>query len=502
MIPINCIIALLLVAGNPNIQPEHAEQMHDQIPLARAEVYSGGYTNNSPTGSAQNSRDYRIYQSGYEAVMAGNWEEAIARFEVLTDSLPDSQMAPNASYWTCYAREQLGAPPDSSYACYNRVAGMYPDNRWAREALARSAALVRDGHHAPGFPEAVKQLDKGEELVRISILRALHDREDFENWPVLTDVYRQSDSRQIRSEVLVLLSTIPDPAVSDSVYALVVAETNVQLFSTGVRVLSEIHRRHARSEVSGASERAERRLARQLRDLYHARTETEMRSAVVREIATAQIPEMTDLLITASQEDPQYARFALAGLSRAGDEGREQLYMIVSDDSYASQLRIEAIGWLQRVVHKNTALETRFKGLLRELTLTDPNRGVALQALNAYLMYASLDDALVLYENAEYQEAKMRIIGYLPRLADEPENIPLPVITSLLEKADETQLKVQLIRLLHRNNRPDVIRFLLETAREHPDYQVRQAAVTVLGTISNPAATKALEELVKDEDGN
>jgi len=502
MIPINCIIALLLVAGNPNIQPEHAEQMHDQIPLARAEVYSGGYTNNSPTGSAQNSRDYRIYQSGYEAVMAGNWEEAIARFEVLTDSLPDSQMAPNASYWTCYAREQLGAPPDSSYACYNRVAGMYPDNRWAREALARSAALVRDGHHAPGFPEAVKQLEKGEELVRISILRALRDREDFENWPVLTDVYRQSDSRQIRSEVLVLLSTIPDPAVSDSVYALVVAETNVQLFSTGVRVLSEIHRRHARSEVSGASERAERRLARQLRDLYHARTETEMRSAVVREISAARIPELTDVLIAASRQDSRYARFAFKGLSEASKEGHERLFEIISEVSYAPQLRGEAIGWLQRAVHENRALETRLKGLLLELTLSDPNSYVALQALNAYLMYASLDDALILYENVKSQEAKMRIIGFMPRLADGTENIPFPAITSLLEKADDTQLKVQLIRLLHRNSRPEAIRFLLETAREHPDHQVRQAAVTVLGTINDPAATRALENLVTDQERN
>ena len=502
MNPITFLCAILLLTVNPFIQSGLVEQMHDPPPPVRADVHSVDNTGSSPIASAQNSRDYRIYQSGYDAVMAGNWEEAIARFEVLTDSFPDSQMAPNASYWTCYAREQLGAPPDSSYACYNRVARTYPDNRWAREALARSAALVRDGHHAPELPEAVKQLDKGEELVRISILRALRDREDFENWPALTGVYRQSDSRQIRSEVLVLLSTIPDPAVSDSVYALVVAETNVQLFSTGVRVLSEIHRRHARSEVSGATERAERRLALQLRDLYHARTETEMRSAVVREVSTAHIPEMTDLLIKASQEDPQYARYALAGLSRAGDEGREQLYKIISDDSYASQLRIEAIGWLQRVVHKNTALETRLKGLLRELTLSDPNRYVALQALNAYLMYASLDDALILYENVESQEAKMRIIGFMPRLADGTENIPFPAITSLLEKADDTQLKVQLIRLLHRNSRPEAIRFLLETAREHPDHQVRQAAVTVLGTINDPAATRALEDLVTDQERN
>lgn len=96
----------------------------------------------------------------------------------------------------------------------------------------------------------------------------------------------------------------------------------------------------------------------------------------------------------------------------------------------------------------------------------------------------------------------MRIIGFMPRLADGTENIPFPAITRLIEKADETQLKVQLIRLLHRNNRPEAIRFLLETAREHPDPQVRQTAVTVLGSINDPAATRVLEELVKDPDGN
>jgi len=117
-------------------------------------------------------------------------------------------------------------------------------------------------------------------------------------------------------------------------------------------------------------------------------------------------------------------------------------------------------------------------------------------------MYASLDDALILYENVESQEEKMRIIGFMPRLADGTENIPFPAITSLLEKADDTQLKVQLIRLLHRNSRPEAIRFLLETAREHPDHQVRQAAVTVLGTINDPAATRALEDLVTDQERN
>ena len=502
MNPITFLCAILLLTVNPFIQSGLVEQMHDPPPPVRADVHSVDNTGSSPIASAQNSRDYRIYQSGYDAVMAGNWEEAIARFEVLTDSYPDSQMSPNASYWTCYAREQLGAPPDSSYACYNRVARTYPDNRWAREALARSAALVRDGHYAPEFSKAVKQLDKGEELVRISILRALRDREDFENWSVLIGVYRQSDSRQVRSEVLVLLSTIPDPAVSDSVYALVAAETDMQLFSTGVRVLSEIHRRNARKEDPGAAERAERRLARQLRDLYHARTETEMRSAVVREVSTAHIPELTDLLITASRQDSRYARYALVGLSQSGEEGHERLYEIVSDDSYAPQMRFEAVGWIERVMRENTSLETRFKGLLRELSLNDPNHDVALHALNAYLMYASLDDALILYENVESLEAKMRIIGFLPRLADRPENIPLPAITRLIEKADETQLKVQLIRLLHRNNRPEAIRFLLETAREHPDPQVRQTAVTVLGSINDPAATRVLEELVKDPDGN
>ena len=502
MNPINCFFAILLVAGNPFIQPELAEQIHDHKPLARAEEYSGGYTDSSPTASAQNSRDYRIYQSGYEAVMAGNWDEAIARFEVLTDSFPDSQLAPNASYWNCYAREQLGAPPDSSYSCYDRVARTYPDNRWASEALARSMALVRDGQHATEFPMATKQLEKGKDLVRISILRALRDREDFENWPVLTGVYRQTDSRQIRMEVLVLLSTIPDPAVTDSVYALVAAETDVQLFSTGVRALSEIHRRHARSDIIGVTDRADRKLTQQLRDLFQVRTEPEMRSTVVREISAAKIPELTDVLIAASRQDPRYARFAFEGLSEVGEEGHERLFEIISEVSYAPQLRVEAIGWLQRSVHENRALETRLKGLLRELSLSDPNQYVALQALNAYLMYASLDDALILYDNVEFREAQMRIIGFMPRLANGTENIPIPAITSLLEKTDDTRLKVQIIRLLHRNSRPEAIRFLLETAREHPDHQVRQAAVTVLGTINDPAATRALENLVTDQERN
>ncbi|MEM6797113.1 MAG: hypothetical protein AAF725_24280, partial [Acidobacteriota bacterium] len=50
----------------------------------------------------------KAYRAGYNLVLDENWRDAVNAFDDLVRSAPRSEWADDASFWRCYAREQLG----------------------------------------------------------------------------------------------------------------------------------------------------------------------------------------------------------------------------------------------------------------------------------------------------------------------------------------------------------------------------------------------------------
>lgn len=104
--------------------------------------------------------DYRLFQSGYLKVVAGEFAEAVKVFDAFAAAHPQSNYCDDALFWKAYgiaAQEQYAV----AVTIYQSVVDKYPDGNYADDALIKIAELYETKIH-----DYDKAIEKYEELIK------------------------------------------------------------------------------------------------------------------------------------------------------------------------------------------------------------------------------------------------------------------------------------------------------------------------------------------------
>ncbi len=133
--------------------------------------------NNAAVDASDPVLENRAFETGYAAVNAGRYANALKAFQEFLKKYPESVHLPNALYWL--AVSQFGLQDSSSaLATYEKLLASYPAAPKAADALVNKAICLQDLKQAAAAQKTLKQVivkypntaaaDKAKKLLAVS----------------------------------------------------------------------------------------------------------------------------------------------------------------------------------------------------------------------------------------------------------------------------------------------------------------------------------------------
>ncbi|MEM6796763.1 MAG: HEAT repeat domain-containing protein, partial [Acidobacteriota bacterium] len=164
----------------------------------------------------------KAYRAGYNLVLDENWRGAVDAFDDLVRSAPRSEWADDASFWRCYAREQLGQDDAEVFGCFEQLLELYDDSEWLDDALSTMVRLAKR-LELQGQPEFRKRMGDFEDEVDdslLSILIALGEIGDERSVEVILEHLDKTRDEQTRARIVETLEEAESRKAIDKLLAL------------------------------------------------------------------------------------------------------------------------------------------------------------------------------------------------------------------------------------------------------------------------------------------
>lgn len=492
-----------------------------------------------------NDPDFEIYSQGYNAIVAENWQEAIAIFEQLHTNHPESRWADNASFWKCYADRQIEPEDERDFECFDRVVSEYSDSRWADEAREKQRQLAERlaGQGRDEYAAILDELEESDDqgYVSLEALAALERRGGFESPSNLVEVYERDTSILVKRRILELLAEQED--ASDKLYQLLLTEHNPVLYRQGIQMITGsyepqfawgfLHNLYedrsedlfriwvlkAMSEISDQVEIGED-LLQQLREVMegsHGR-KAQLATDIVTGEGTLEGDQLKEI-ITNREVHPQTRITALESLRENDPNRLPDLFDILMEqrnmhifsnylEILLNEKLIEPEEILENILQhdggRHIAMSAFVNSHAEHPALSDKwktlslkgeyGENVAMAAVLGIKKTGSVDDLLVVIKKADSPLARRQALSYVRSERDA--ELEVQDIIEIFEQQDNVSIKAETLNLFEQDERDGVIPFLIEVAKDSDHPHVRRQAVAVIGTIDTAEATQALLDLM------
>lgn len=492
-----------------------------------------------------NDPDFEIYNQGYNAIVAENWQEAIISFEDLLASHPESRWADNASFWKCYAERQIDPEDERDFECFNRVAAEFPDSRWAEEAREKQRQLAErlTGQGRDEYAAMMDESEKSDEqgYVSLEALSALERRGAIGSTSNLVELYERDTSILVKRRILEMLTEQKD--ASDQLFQLLITEHNPALYRQGIQMIPSSYEAQYAWDF--------------LRSLYEERKDDSFRTWVLEamyeisdkiEISAGFLQQLQEVM---EGEHGRKAQFATNIVTGVGTLDGDQLKEIITNREVHPQTRITALESLRDsdpdmltdlfdilMEQRNVHIFSNYLEILLNEKLMEPEEilenilqhdggrhiamsafvnshaehpalsdkwktlslkgeygeNVAMAAVLGIKKTGSVDDLLVVIKKADSPLARRQALSYVRSERDA--ELEVQDIIEIFEQQDNVSIKAETLNLFEQDERDGVIPFLIEVAKDSDHPHVRRQAVAVIGTIDTAEATQALLDLM------
>ena len=173
--------------------------------------------------AATNGDSAQAYRRGYNLILDGSWQEALAAFDILAERYPASDWLDDAAFWRCYARQRLGQPSAEIFDCYQDLLDRYPKSEWqddARRKLVRLAQIL-DREGRPEYREKVRGFGDDEDADRtLAILVALGEIGDDRSVEVILDRLDSASDERMRARIVEVLEDVESQLVIERLQSL------------------------------------------------------------------------------------------------------------------------------------------------------------------------------------------------------------------------------------------------------------------------------------------
>jgi HEAT repeat protein len=184
----------------------------------------GRYVQADPNGT-----DTQAYQEAYNHILEENWDKALTAFDTFIQQYKKSPYLDDAHFWHCFAMEKTGAADEDVFKCYQDLINAYPKSQWTDDAkrnlIAVGKKLSDMGKAEYGaIIEAMQgSVDKEIALTAISALRNIGSERALD---ALAGLYKSTQNRAVREEIIFTLSQFKSPKVVQSLTEIVKEDPN------------------------------------------------------------------------------------------------------------------------------------------------------------------------------------------------------------------------------------------------------------------------------------
>lgn len=341
---------------------------------------------NSFLPQAQASREDQMYAQANDALNAGNYQEAAAKFSQVADM--KARKADGALYWKAYALNKMGNRTDAASAIA-RLRSQYPKSAWLKDATAMEMEWKQgrgvsqgvsggvDGGVAVGVGGGVGSgRGRGEgtsdDDIKSQALFGLMNNDPERGVPICQDIMKNANqSSKLKERCLFLLAQNDSPKAQEVVLGVAKGNSGPELQIRAIRNIG----------VSGD------RYIPTLTEIYSSTTDAKVKSAVLGAYMTSGAKgELLKAINT--EKDPDMRRRAIRQLGPMGaSKELEQLYgSTQSADDQEAIIQALAItgdtGLLSKIAKTGANVDVR-KRAIRSLGITgDQSHAVLLEIYN------------------------------------------------------------------------------------------------------------------------
>src|SRR4051812_16206207 len=203
-----------------------------------------------PQQAAQASREDQLYSQANDALNAGNYQDAAAKFSQVADM--KARKADGALYWKAYALNKMGNRSDAASAI-SQLRSRYPKSTWIKDATTMEMEWRGGGAPSEGIRGGVPGRvgigvskgrgngsgeDNGDADIQAQALFGLMNNDPERGIPICQDILKNPNkSERLKERALFLLAQNDSPKAQEVVLGVAKGQSGPDLQVRAIRQL-------------------------------------------------------------------------------------------------------------------------------------------------------------------------------------------------------------------------------------------------------------------------
>ncbi len=456
------------------------------------------------------------YDEGQKALREQNWTEAADQFKQAIKT--DKDNADASMYWRAHALYKAGRKNEAERQVRS-LERKYPDSRWVKEA--RVLQIEHEGS-APVLAGATDESGMDEEL-RMFALAQLMDRDPERALPLVLDMIQNTDSDSVRRDTLFMLGMSEDPRAQQAIAQIARDSKDPDLQVEAIHMLgiaskqpslallTDLYRESDSVQVKEAVIQAYivGDESESLVDLLKSEQNPELQTEIIHAMGVMDATDdLRGLYPTLASQETRVA--ALEALSIAGDSQTLREVLNTETDPELRKAAIHGIAMddgkdaaaLLQSIYDNAASVEEKREVLEALVMIDEAEDLALKivrtetdpelrrnAIHMLGVMEATEEMAALYASIDETELRKVVLESM-MIADDTDGI-----MKVLQSEQDTELRAAAIQALAISDDDEAARYLVTL---YPDgsREEKQAVIQSMMIMEN---TQGLISLLKTE---
>jgi len=348
------------------------------------------------------SEEAQRYQEAYNYILEEKWEKALEACKAFVQEFKGSSYVDDARFWHCYAMEKKGIEYEEVFRCYEDFIKTYPNSKWADDAKRNLIVIGKKlsdmGKKEYGVVIRTMQ-DSADREIALTAISALRNIGNERALDALVGLYKRTQHRAVREEIISTLSEFRLPKAVQSLTEIVKEDPDRRMrekaiFWLGQRApsdemiqllehvaLNDPHRDVRKKAVFGLSEAHDGKGVKPLiRIAEKAKNVDTRKDAVLWLSQKTQSEEAIQCLetIALNEANSDIAKKAVFGLSEAPEGIGIKPLIRIAETAKNADTREEAVFWVGQKIQSGETIKS-----LEAIALKDPHRDVREKAVFA-----------------------------------------------------------------------------------------------------------------------
>jgi HEAT repeat protein len=466
------------------------------------------------------SEEAQRYQEAYNYILEEKWEKALEACKAFVQEFKGSSYVDDARFWHCYAMEKKGIEYEEVFRCYEDFIKTYPNSKWADDAKRNLIVIGKKlsdmGKKEYGAVIRTMQ-DSADREIALTAISALRNIGNERALDALVGLYKRTQHRAVREEIIFTLSQFRLPKAVQSLTEIVKEDPDRRMREKAIFWLGQMapsdemiqllehvalndpHRDVRKKAVFGLSEAHDGKGVKPLiRIAEKAKNVDTRKDAVLWLSQKTQSEEAIQCLetIALNEANSDIAKKAVFGLSEAPEGIGIKPLIRIAETAKNADTREEAVFWVGQKIQSGETIKS-----LEAIALKDPHRDVREKAV--FVLSEARDErgvkALIrIAQTAKDKDMRKRAISWLCHKTRSEEVIQC-LETIALNDTDSDVARDAVFALSEAHEGRGV-KPLIQVAQTAKDIDTRKRAIFWLGQKTRTEeAIKCLESIALNE---